>query len=190
MKINSQTLSSAVKKQQFPGGFWHATEHYHCLLLSFPKSLTLKLRNLTDGLAPGVKRKWGGKIQASVLPCVSVTSAGSSAGQSTPLAALVQAAVPGCRGWDVPREEPSAHTAACGAEPAPTERSWAASFPHPKTWNPSPWVINSFNPSQPAEMAQPQNLTDAKHVSTRQLFCIQLCVIKRSTSKFQYKLFI
>lgn len=66
--------------------------HYHCLLLSFPKNLIFKLRNLTDGLAPWVKRKRGEKIQASMLPCASVTSAGGSAGQSTALAVLLQTA--------------------------------------------------------------------------------------------------
>lgn len=168
-----------MKKLGRFGGFWHAMVHYHCLLPSFPKSLILKELNWWLG-SLGEKEMRGKKIQSSMLPSVSVTFAGSSAGQSTALVALVQTAVSGSWGCDDPRGEPWAHTAVCGTLPAPESHAFLTQKPGTLLT----WVINSFNPSQPAEMAQPQNLTDAKRVSTWQLFCIQFCVIKRSTSKF------
>lgn len=82
--------------------------HYHCLLLSSPKSLILKELNFWLG-SLGEKEIRGKKFQSNTLPSVSVTFAGSSVGQSTALAALVHTAVPGSWGCDVPREEPQ-HT--------------------------------------------------------------------------------
>lgn len=57
------------------------------LLLPFLKYLILKLRDV-GGLAPWVKRKKGKKIQTNMLPCVSLTFAGSSIMHST---------IPGCK---------------------------------------------------------------------------------------------
>lgn len=63
-----------------------------------------------------------------MLPSVSVTFAGSSAGQSTALVALVQTAVPGSEAVMIPGESPE-HTQQCGTLPAPESHAFLTQKP-------------------------------------------------------------